>query len=171
MKALKFILTAIILLLAVAAVVCPTLMPGECASLVALAQLEKPYVFNTEGPNTFDCSGLVLFAYGTLGQEVEHWAYGISTDEKYPSFDAPAKGMIGDLIFFDTNPKTSNPADHVGMLIGENRFVHASSSGKRVMISELDEKWLPRVTGGKRLADYSILLPFSKPAAESDKDR
>ena len=58
----------------------------------------------------------------------------------------------GDLIFFDT-VSDKDRCDHVGLWLGMNRFVHASSSEMVVMISEFDEKWQGCYSWGKRILE------------------
>lgn len=146
-----------ILLVAVAAVslVHPMYTRGECACLAALAQRGKPYVLGTCGPDSYDCSGLALDAYAYLGCELVHSAQFVGYDDSYPTVEDPRDLRPGDLIFFDTISDRDR-CDHVGLWLGMNRFVHASSSEQVVMISELDEKWRARYSWGKH-----ILAPYA----------
>ena len=52
----------------------PCFSRGECAALIALGQRGKPYVFGKEGPDVFDCSGIVRYCYTLLGTDVIHSA-------------------------------------------------------------------------------------------------
>jgi cell wall-associated NlpC family hydrolase len=99
---------------------------------VAEAQIGKPYVWAAAGPNTFDCSGLVMYAYGQVGVSLDHftgdqWNEGahLNRDELRP----------GDLVFFAYD--TSNPSTihHVGMYIGNGEMVEAPHTGADVQIS------------------------------------
>ncbi|MDA1368600.1 NlpC/P60 family protein [Glycomyces algeriensis] len=94
----------------------------------ALDQVGKQYVWGTAGPDTYDCSGLVLRAYAQIGIELPHNAaaqYGstasISRDELQP----------GDLVFY-------NDLSHMGMYIGNGLIVHAPNSRTVVKVVELD---------------------------------
>jgi cell wall-associated NlpC family hydrolase len=102
---------------------------------VAEAQIGKPYVWGAAGPNSFDCSGLVMYAYAHVGVSMDHftgdqWNEGahLSRDELRP----------GDLVFFAYD--TSNPATihHVGMYIGNGEMVEAPHTGANVQISSYD---------------------------------
>jgi cell wall-associated NlpC family hydrolase len=99
---------------------------------VAEAQIGKPYVWGAAGPNSFDCSGLVMYAYAHVGVSIDHftgdqWNEGahLSRDQLQP----------GDLVFFAYD--TSNPATihHVGMYIGNGEMVEAPHTGANVQIS------------------------------------
>ena len=149
------------LLVAVAAVSLshPMYTRGECACILASAQRGKPYILGTAGPDSYDCSGLALDAYGRFGYELVHSAQFIGYDDSYATVEAPSDLRPGDLIFFDTI-RDKDRCDHVGLWLGMNHFVHASSSEEVVMISEFDEKWQGRYSWGKH-----ILEPYALPAA------
>ena len=149
------------LLVAVAAVSLshPMYTRGECACILASAQRGKPYILGTAGPDSYDCSGLALDAYGRFGYELVHSAQFIGYDDSYATVEAPSDLRPGDLSFFDTI-RDKDRCDHVGLWLGMNHFVHASSSEEVVMISEFDEKWQGRYSWGKH-----ILEPYALPAA------
>lgn len=46
----------------------------------------------------------------------------------------------GDLVFFDTTKEFKHIVNHVGIYIGDNKFIHASSGGKKVIITSFDKK-------------------------------
>jgi cell wall-associated NlpC family hydrolase len=105
---------------------------AAAAVSVAEAQIGKPYVWGAAGPNSFDCSGLVMYAYAQVGVSIDHftgdqWNEGahLSRDQLRP----------GDLVFFAYD--TSNPATihHVGMYIGNGEMVEAPHTGANVQIS------------------------------------
>ncbi|HET9029055.1 MAG TPA: C40 family peptidase [Candidatus Aquilonibacter sp.] len=109
----------------------------------ALRFLGVPYVFGGTSPSGFDCSGYVQHVFAMLGISVPRTA-----DAQYDAGHRIVGGMKpGDLVFFQTyEPGPS----HVGIYIGNNRFVHASSHG--VMVSSLSESyWRARYIGAKRL--------------------
>jgi hypothetical protein len=94
----------------------------------ALDQVGKQYVWGTAGPDTYDCSGLVLRAYAQIGIELPHNAAAqyestanISRDELQP----------GDLVFY-------NDLSHMGMYIGNGLIVHAPNSRTVVKVVEVD---------------------------------
>ena len=141
----------------------PLLTKGECAALVALGGRGKPYVFGAEGPDSYDCSGLTRSAYACLDVDLIHSAQYVAYDDRYLTVSDPAELAVGDLIFFDT-VADKDKCDHVGIWIGMNRFVHASSSQMVVMISEFDEKWRGCYSWSKRVLpeeDTSTLAALS----------
>ena len=101
----------------------------------ALEKLGCKYVFAKSGPDTFDCSGFVLYSYKKVGITLPHSAYKqgyergfkLEKDELLP----------GDIVCFNTNLDDSDLVDHTGIYIGNNKAVHASSSAKEVIISDM----------------------------------
>ena len=138
--------------------------PGKCAGIeglenvdkviaLALEQLDKPYVYATRGPASFDCAGLTLYCYQkvcgiSLGRSAQSQGY----NEKYPKIETISQLLPGDLVFFNTEPEDDDLTDHVGIYLGNGRFVHASSSGKKVMISSLSSGFYKKsFSWGRRL--------------------
>jgi cell wall-associated NlpC family hydrolase len=110
------------------------------AATIASRMLGTPYRFGGATPNGFDCSGLVYYAYHRAGYKVPR-----TSQQQYRDSLPVKKSHIreGDLLFFRIAGKVS----HVGVYLGENRFIHAPSSGKRVSIASLDEPyWRQRLT-------------------------
>lgn len=132
----------------------PLLTQGECAALIALSNRGKPYVFGAEGPDAYDCSGLTKDACAYFGTELIHSAMYVAYDDAYMQIESTSRLRPGDLVFFDT-VRDRDPYDHVGIWLGMNRFVHASSSEMTVTISFFDEKWRTCYSGARR-----ILPPF-----------
>jgi cell wall-associated NlpC family hydrolase len=91
----------------------------------AMAQVGKPYVYGAAGPNSFDCSGLTMAAWGAAGVGLPH-----SSSAQYGSGTHIAASQLqpGDLVFY------YHPISHVGMYIGHGMIVNAEnpSSGIRV---------------------------------------
>lgn len=129
----------------------PPLTKGERAVLAAREKLDCPYVFHRDGPDQFDCSGLVKYCYKPFGFELDHSAEIIGYDERYRTLRYPFQFAVGDLIFFDTVASDRDACDHVGLWLGGNRFIHASSSKKKVIISEFDGYYREKFSWGKRL--------------------
>ena len=103
-------------------------------------------------PDTgFDCSGFVRYVFRhSLGQDLPH-----SSASQYRLGAAVTRNAmkIGDLVFFRTHGKRIS---HVGIYLGDGRFIHSPSSGKRVSISSLDERyWSKRFAGAKRPSGLS----------------
>jgi cell wall-associated NlpC family hydrolase len=109
----------------------------------ALRFLGTPYAFGGESRAGFDCSGFVQHVFAMLGMNIPRTA-----DAQYYA-GRRIKGSMrpGDLVFFQTY--APGPS-HVGIYLGHDRFVHASSHG--VMVSSLsDAYWANRYLGAKRL--------------------
>lgn len=110
----------------------------------ALRFLGVPYVFGGTSTTGFDCSGYVQHVFAMLGVRVPRTA-----DAQYDAGRRIVGGMRpGDLVFFQTY---AAGASHVGIYLGHDRFVHASSS-HGVMVSSLhDSYWAARYIGAKRI--------------------
>lgn len=100
---------------------------GTSAALLALHQIGKPYVWGSEGPFSFDCSGLVYYVYRALGVRLPRVSY---AQAKCGIAIMPSQLAPGDLVFFRGNA-------HVGIYIGAGCFVHAPHRGDVVRISSL----------------------------------
>jgi len=109
----------------------------------ALRFLGTPYVFGGTSTAGFDCSGYVQHVFGLVGITVPRTA-----DAQFDAGRPPTGGpRVGDLVFFQTY--APGPS-HVGIYLGNGKFVHASSHG--VMVSKLAESyWATRYLGAKRL--------------------
>ena len=112
---------------------------------LALAQLGKPYVFGAEGPHTFDCSGLVQYAYGHAGIGLPRTAR--------PQFRAtrpvpPSQLLPGDLLFFATDKSNWDTIHHVGIYLGGGRMVHAPTTGDVVRVAPV---WWAEYFGATRV--------------------
>jgi murein DD-endopeptidase len=122
----------------------PTL--GERISASALAQLGRPYLYGGNGPDAFDCSGLVRFAHAAQGIPVPR-----TTQEQFRAARPVPRNELaaGDLLFFRFDgPKVS----HVALYTGNGRFVHAPQSGRPVESRALqDPAYLDRLVGIGRL--------------------
>ncbi|WP_051530004.1 C40 family peptidase [Anoxybacteroides tepidamans] len=106
-----------------------------------------PYKWGGTTPKGFDCSGFVTYVYREFGVNLPRTA-----EEQYKKGKKVEKGKlaVGDLVFFATYKKT---ASHAGIYIGDNQFIHASSS-KGVTVSALDEKyWKNSYLGARRYFD------------------
>ena len=96
-------------------------------------QVGKPYVWGANGPDSFDCSGLVRYVYkNALGKDIPR----VSEDQSKVGQAVSRENLQpGDLVFFDTMDK--GKVSHVGMYIGNNEFIHAANSKKGVIKSTL----------------------------------
>jgi peptidoglycan DL-endopeptidase CwlO len=100
------------------------------------------YVYGGSSPRTgFDCSGLVRYVYGHFGLSLPH--------SSFAQFDVGRRVSRhalrpGDLLFFDG-------LGHVGMYVGNGRFIHAPHTGTRVRIEVLTGWYSSRFDGARRL--------------------
>jgi len=87
---------------------------------IALAQRGKPYVWAAAGPGSFDCSGLVVYAYAQAGMPgLPHYT---GTQQTMGVSVPRGQEQPGDLVFF------GNPAHHVGIYVGNGLMVDAAPS-------------------------------------------
>ena len=99
--------------------------PAQIALSVARAQLGKPYQWAASGPSSFDCSGLMMFAWHAAGVDLSHNSYAQQDETKAVPVD---KMQPGDLVFYP---------GHVGMYIGHGEMIHAPHTGANVEIAPL----------------------------------
>lgn len=101
--------------------------------LVAFAKsfVGYPYVYGGNGPNSFDCSGFVLYVYKHFG-----YSFSRTASAQYKDGTPVAKVDLipGDLVFFSGNGYSIT---HVGLYIGNGEFVHASNPTRGVVIDTL----------------------------------
>lgn len=111
----------------------------------AKEQIGTPYLFGGTDPNRgFDCSGLIQFAYKNAGVTLPR-----DTRSQYQHSKRTQNPEPGDLVFFVTSGKRIS---HAGIYIGDNKMVHAPSSGKRVEITSFDTPyWQKRFVGYGKL--------------------
>lgn len=141
----------------------------------AIEQLNKNYVWGKVGPMEFDCSGLTWYVYKMIADiDINKDGYGVGDTTKqmtnnigllrlYKEDDsnkfAYLKDLkLGDLVFFhrqsleDNAPSPTNRyPGHVGIYIGSNSFIHASSDAGKVIISNFvdDKYWLEVMVGSR----------------------
>ncbi len=117
-------------------------------ALRALGFIGVPYKWGGSSPDTgFDCSGLIRFLYAQItGQALHGNAAEISrVGEIIDQSDL----QPGDLVFFNT---LRRPFSHVGIYLGDSRFVHAPSRGGAVEIVDMRQRyWKNRYNGARRL--------------------
>jgi len=118
------------------------------ALLQALLALGLDYRYGGNSPVTgFDCSGLVAHVY------LEAWNIRLprnsSAQSKVGTPVSLAELQAGDLVFYDT---LKRPYSHVGIYLGDGRFVHAPKTGAQVRIESLKSAyWSQRYNGARRI--------------------
>jgi cell wall-associated NlpC family hydrolase len=129
---------------------------AQIAVNAALSQLGVPYSFaggNTDGPTLgrcvagtdgwndchivgFDCSGLMLYAWGKAGVTVPHFTGAMWTDPSFTHITDKSQLQPGDMMMFE-----GNPPGHTGMYIGDGKLVDAPHSGTVVKIESVNDPW------------------------------
>lgn len=109
-------------------------------------QLGEPYLWGGNGPDQWDCSGILVKAFAAAGVKIPRVA-----NDQYMSGGAhlPVReAKAGDLIFWATNPANPVTVHHVAMYLGNDEYIHAPQTGDVVKISKLN--W-----------DYYELMPLA----------
>ena len=121
---------------------------GERIAEVALSLRGSPYRYGGDGPDAFDCSGLVQYSYRQAGFDVPR-----TTDAQYDAVDRVYLSQLqpGDVLFFRID---GMGVQHVGVYVGDQRFVHAPKTGTPVHMSSLAQRyWRRRVIRAGSLAE------------------
>ena len=119
---------------------------GTAALIAAESRIGSPYRYGGAGPDAFDCSGLVAYAYGQVGITVPRTAA-----QQYSIARPVPRSQLrpGDLVFFRLSGRT---VSHVGIYAGNDRFVHAPQTGGQVRMASLNDDWYrERYAGAGRL--------------------
>jgi len=104
--------------------------------LNAKKYLGGKYVWGGTNPKGFDCSGYTQYIYEKEGVSIPRTAYEQSKVGKEVSRYNLKKG---DLLFFLTDKKRGIPVTHVGMYIGNGKFIHAASKRQGIIITSLEK--------------------------------
>jgi cell wall-associated NlpC family hydrolase len=113
-----------------------------------------PYRWGGSDANGFDCSGLIQYAFAEHGiplprQSREQASAGYEVGRHLSSL------LPGDILTFSAQPGQSEPVTHVGLYLGDGRFIHSATGG--VQVSELNAStavsgwWLDRWVGARRV--------------------
>ncbi|MGL5316425.1 MAG: NlpC/P60 family protein [Peptostreptococcaceae bacterium] len=113
----------------------------------AKTKLGCSYVYGAEGPSSFDCSGFIKYIYNTVtGITMPR----VSKEQsKFGDLVKFSELKVCDLIFFDTD--LDGVVNHVGMYIGNNTMIHASSSAKKVVITTISDYYTKRFVNARRI--------------------
>lgn len=125
----------------------------------AKSQMGKPYkpkggYTTDDDPSGFDCSGLVYWCFRQAKIRLKATAYKQGADNDYQKITDISQLKAGDVVCFHTNASSSK-VNHTGIYIGKGDFIHASSSGKKVIKSSLSSGYYKRVfSWGRRILVY-----------------
>lgn len=126
---------------------------------MARSQIGARYILGAQKPGkAFDCSGLVRFVMAALRIELPRTA-----DEQAQRGTSVAKNVealrIGDLLTFGLGKKVT----HIGIYVGEGRFIHASVTARKVVESRIDKpgNWYSRHWMGARRLLAATIAPDS----------
>jgi cell wall-associated NlpC family hydrolase len=112
---------------------------GQVAAAAALTQVGAPYVWGMTSPSTgFDSSGLVVWAYAQAGVKLPHYTRALWPLGRHVSRRHLA---IGDILFFDGQ-------GHVGIYVGNGRFIHAPNTDEKVRVETLSSSFLGKLYVG-----------------------
>lgn len=116
----------------------PASSGGSTAVDVALDQVGDAYVWGASGPSSFDCSGLMLYAWDAAGVSLPH------SSSMQASVGTPISSTSelqpGDLVFY------YSPISHVGMYIGDGQIVHAANPSSGVTVAGVDDMPIAAMT-------------------------
>jgi cell wall-associated NlpC family hydrolase len=111
----------------------------------ALKEVGKPYVWGAEGPDTYDCSGLMQWAYNLAGINLPR----VSRDQFRAGGHVPVReAQPGDLMFYATDRSDPTTIHHVFLYMGDGQMVEAPYSGQNVRVQKVS--W-----------DYRELVPLA----------
>lgn len=134
----------------------PVTDPGSADRVMrALALVGAPYKPGGASPETgFDCSGLVAWVFrDTVGYQLPRSADGLFNMRGMDRVQPVTQEELstGDLVFFRIG-RLGNRIDHVGIALGDGRFLHAPSRGGMVRLDSLDlPYWKKNYAGARRL--------------------
>jgi peptidoglycan DL-endopeptidase CwlO len=121
----------------------------------ATRELGKPYVWGATGPNTYDCSGLILRAFQAAGIDLPR----VSRDQFEAGGHVPVRqAQAGDLLFYATDPSDPATIHHVMLYMGDGQMVEAPYSGESVRVRPVP--W-----------GYSELVPLATRPGTTPNDR
>ena len=126
----------------------PSIDKAQAIVNLATKQLGKPYVWGAEGPNSFDCSGLIYYVYkNAAGMSLPR----TSIEQSRTGITVSMSNLKpGDLIFSSTDG--SGSINHVGIYIGNNEMIHAPKPGDVVSKSKMNTSyWIDSYVVSKRV--------------------
>jgi len=117
--------------------------------------LGTPYVWGATGPSKFDCSGFTQWVFRDAGINIPRISREQAKVGEYVRYENLQRG---DMVFFDTKKHRTGKVCHVGIYLGNGDFIHASSSGKKVVIFNFNDKsfYKKRFLWGRRVTNNNL---------------
>ncbi|SDQ47430.1 NlpC/P60 family protein [Thermostaphylospora chromogena] len=119
-----------------------TVQQTEAALRAAASKLGRPYVWGAEGPDSFDCSGLVQWAFAQAGVRMPR----VTHQQFLAGPQVPLdQAQPGDLLFWRNDPTNPGYISHVAIYWGDGKMLHAPRTGDVVKIAPITTKNLAGV--------------------------
>ena len=115
------------------------------------------YVWGATGPYTYDCSGFTQKVFRDVGINIPRVSRDQARVGQYVSFNNLRRG---DMVFFDTHKRRTGQVTHVGIYLGNNNFIHASSAAKKIVIFNFNDKpyYKKRFLWGRRVIRDNVFM-------------
>lgn len=126
-------------------------LSSKNAQIVELAKkyIGGKYVWGANGPNAFDCSGLTQYVYAKNGIGLNRTA---AEQAKQGIKISKSELEAGDLVFFKKINSVGAGVSHVGIYIGNGKFIHASTPAKGIRVDNLsDDYYTTRFHSARRV--------------------
>lgn len=126
-------------------------MAASVASAIkaAVSKIGSPYVWGAVGPSTFDCSGLMVWAWKKEGITLPRTSQAMAS---YGTAVPLGKIKPGDLV---TSNWGSGPSSHVAMYVGGGKVIHAPRPGRSVTLANLDATYKSKINAVRRVPGTS----------------
>ena len=93
-------------------------------------------MLGAEGPDAFDCSGLVYYSLRSVGVKIGRYsARNYARVDEWETIEGKSNLKPGDLLFYKSSGTSDTTITHVGIWLGGNKLVHASSSRSCVIVT------------------------------------
>ncbi|MCJ7691759.1 MAG: C40 family peptidase, partial [Clostridiaceae bacterium] len=127
-----------------------TQITGDMIVTYASKFMGIPYVWGGTTPLGFDCSGYVQYVYKNFGIDLPR----VTMDQVNVGTAVNINNLQkGDLIYFRMNKAQPSQVSHVGLYIGDNKFIQSPKTGDVVKISELNSFYIDHFVIGRRMID------------------